>query len=138
MSLTNLLLLVLAAMVALSILSYAGLGKPLMVAVVGNSMYPTLLPLDIVFVNPVPTIINEGDIIVFKKGDALIIHRVIKVTKEGYITKGDANPAPDPWIVKKSEVLAKVIQVDKHPAKVNLLPTAAFFIGLDLMRRKKK
>ncbi len=132
------LLLVLAAFAAISTLSYIGYGKPVMVTVVGTSMYPTLLPLDIVFVNPVPTIINEGDIIVFRKYDMVIIHRVVEVTKEGYITKGDANPTKDPWIVKKEEVLAKVLQVKGVPLKTNIIPTAAFFIGLDLLRRKAR
>jgi len=108
-----------------------------MVTVLGNSMYPTLLPLDVVFVNPVPTIINEGDIIVFRKYDMVIIHRVVRITEEGYITKGDANPVEDPWIVKKEEVLAKVLQIKGVPLKTNVIPTAALFIGLDLLRRRK-
>jgi signal peptidase I len=29
-----------------------------------------------------------------------IIHRIINKTSAGYITQGDNNPAPDPWIVK--------------------------------------
>jgi len=139
MSLTNALLIIFALMVAVSVISsLTGVGRPLLVTVVGTSMYPTLIPLDIVFVNPVPTIINEGDIIIYKHGGIPIIHRVVKVTEEGYITKGDANPAPDPWIVKKEEVLGKAIAVKGFVFKVNALPLAVTVVGLDLMRKRAR
>ena len=40
-------------------------------------------------------IISEGDIIIFKDGDSLVVHRVVKIERinnvNRYYTKGDAN-----------------------------------------------
>lgn len=73
-----------------------------------GSMEPVIQVGDIIITLPVqPSEIRvgpeDGDVIVFFKppycGDLryLIVHRAIEVTEEGFITKGDANPLPDPW-----------------------------------------
>lgn len=66
----------------------------------GGSMEPTITANDIVAVMPATTQPAVGDIITFhypSENDekVVLIHRVIKVVKEGYITKGDANEVPD-------------------------------------------
>ena len=54
--------------------------------------------------------VSVGEIVVYKAGalwwkypyvkSAFVVHRVINKTTQGYITKGDNNQSPDPWIVK--------------------------------------
>jgi len=41
------------------------------------------------------SIINVGDIVSFEQDNNLIIHRVVEITSEGLITKGDNNRNPD-------------------------------------------
>lgn len=53
--------------------------------------------------------IAPGTVIAFETGGLKICHRVIKLTDEGYITKGDANNCADPGIVTKDQVTGKVI-----------------------------
>jgi signal peptidase len=77
--------------------------SPVMV-VPSTSMVPTLNVGDIVIVKGVdPNTITVGTIIIFRSpnGSIDIIHRVIGITKQGdklyFETKGDHNPAADPW-----------------------------------------
>ena len=52
--------------------------------------------------------IKENDIIVYKKADNLITHRLIKIEEDRLITKGDANNVPDEPITKDM-IIGKVI-----------------------------
>ena len=52
---------------------------------------------------------ETGDIISYKAGDSVITHRVIEVTDEGYVTKGDANNSKDPGIVKPKQVFGTCV-----------------------------
>lgn len=59
------------------------------------------------------TPLKEGQVIVFKKNNVMIIHRIIKVDKintheEVYQTKGDANEDNDSWVVKQKEIVGTV------------------------------
>ena len=38
---------------------------------------------------------RKGDIIVFERGSNLIVHRLVRIVGNKYITKGDANPMED-------------------------------------------
>lgn len=49
--------------------------------------------------------INLYDIILFKKDNKLIVHRVIIITDDGYITKGDNNSEKDDWVVTRNQIL---------------------------------
>lgn len=57
--------------------------------------------------------IKKGDVIIFVCKDAsspvynaLVAHRVERVTEDGFKTKGDANPGIDAWTVKKEDIVA--------------------------------
>ena len=52
---------------------------------------------------------ETGDIISYKAGDSVITHRVVEVTDEGYVTKGDANDTKDPGIVKPKQVFGTYV-----------------------------
>ena len=51
--------------------------------------------------------IKAGDIVLYQR-DVTIVHRVIKITAVGYITKGDNNVVPDPE-VSRQQVVGKVV-----------------------------
>lgn len=56
--------------------------------------------------------LNEGDIIIFKKNDIMVVHRIYKKNVENglniYQTKGDANESVDSWTVDDSEIVGIV------------------------------
>jgi len=57
-----------------------------------------------------PENLKIGDIICFQLSQPTsITHRIINITSQGFITKGDANEDPDQWTVKKENVIGKAI-----------------------------
>ena len=74
-----------------------------------GSMSPTIEKGDIVFVQiGEPT--KEQDIITYKKDNAIITHRIIKIDKETIITKGDNNNTQDEEITQDA-IIGKVIYI---------------------------
>jgi len=92
------------------------------------SMYPTLAPADVIFVEPVKNFSDivadpsNGDIIAFQRPDydpyypQIIIHRAINKTQTFgngtwyFQTKGDNNYAPDPWSLPEHLIIGKVVR----------------------------
>ncbi len=97
---------------------------PIMV-VVSGSMVPTINVDDLIIVQGVdPSTLQVGDIIVFKnpkfsntascETGQCIVHRIISIVSRDppmFRTKGDANLAPDPFVVSGSDVVGKVILI---------------------------
>jgi Peptidase S24-like. len=80
----------------------------------GQSMLPILRPNDIVYFKKIPFLkIKVNDLIIFKKKNQLITHRVIYKTKKYLITKGDNNPNSDGKIYPK-QILGRVYQVKRN------------------------
>jgi len=85
------------------------------VVILTGSMTGTIDRGSIVFIEKiraedVASVVIEGDIILFTQNKAEIMHRVIDIQYKTdgepfYITKGDANPAADPFSVEQSQVL---------------------------------
>ena len=79
--------------------------------VTSGSMEPTLRPGDIVLTTPT-TDIQIGDVIAYASAADPIIHRVVSIVVEDgnvtYRTKGDANNAPDPFIITKEAVIGEL------------------------------
>lgn len=83
-------------------------------AVAGGSMNPALHLGDMVIATKVsPDAIKEGDIIEFRQGEMMVIHRVIDIEEsEGstqFITKGDANKNRDTDPVSPEQVKGRVM-----------------------------
>lgn len=83
-------------------------------AVLSGSMEPTLALGGVVAIKPVqPVDIGVGDIIAYRSGEALISHRVVDVISGGgelsFITKGDANEAPDLSPVTATNLVGEVV-----------------------------
>lgn len=77
--------------------------------VITGSMEDTISPNDVVLIHERDEY-REGDIITFfdQSVNDYVTHRIISVTDEGYLTKGDANNAPDPDPVKQEQVAGAV------------------------------
>lgn len=52
-----------------------------------------------------------GDVVTFEDGDSLLTHRIIGETPEGFVTKGDANNAPDSDPVTQDLIVGRVVGV---------------------------
>ncbi len=72
------------------------------VPVVGRSMLPVLPPGVSVDVRPLAASPEPGAILVYRAGDRIVIHRLIRVSRDGdrvrYLTRGDASLNDDPPI----------------------------------------
>jgi len=83
--------------------------------VVGSgSMQPTLNVGDLAIVIQIkPSQIKVGDIIQYWQDEEMKLHRVVEITESEtgkiFITKGDANPAPDPDLVFPNQIRGKLI-----------------------------
>jgi len=97
-------------------------GQPILLGFVETgSMAPTLEPGDGFVAVPAALSgdIEEGDVVVFEAerldGGGLTTHRVVGVTAEGYVTKGDANPVTDQDgaepPVQRGQIKATALQV---------------------------
>lgn len=68
--------------------------------VLTGSMRPGIQPGDLALLRPVPSQeIRDGDIIAYLPPDRSVpvMHRIVSLTPEGIVTKGDANSVTDPW-----------------------------------------
>lgn len=66
--------------------------------VYSGSMSPTIKAGDVILISPPPLLPAPGSIVTLLVNDNLVTHRVIGLRPDGkFITKGDANIAPDEW-----------------------------------------
>jgi len=111
------------------------MGTPVLLGYVETgSMAPTMDPGDgfVAVPSAVDGDVEEGDVIVFRAeeihGGGLTTHRVVAVTEEGYVTRGDANPFTDQDggepPVKDAQVVAKALQVGGEVVVIPNLGTA--------------
>jgi hypothetical protein len=57
--------------------------------------------------------IRPGDVVVFRLpgSSGTVVHRTVSFSKKRFVTKGDANEAPDPWVTDPDAVMGKVCYV---------------------------
>lgn len=110
--------------------------------VMSGSMEPNIKIGSVSFVNtryPYKKI-QVGDVIAFKRDTIFATHRVVEITEEGFITKGDANNIADGKIVSQNEYVGKnilsiqklgyIIQATQTKAgKVILITTIVFILA---------
>lgn len=68
--------------------------------VLSGSMRPHIQPGDLAVIRPTPVgDLIAGDVVAYlPPGQATpVLHRVIDITREGFVTQGDANTTADPW-----------------------------------------
>lgn len=109
------------AMVCLSIIIIlvSGIFRYQMIAIASNSMVPVYARGDaIIFEKIDKKLLQEDDIIVFKKDNILVAHRIINSkevsSKHYFYTKGDANNSADAELVNEDDVLGIVRRVVKY------------------------
>lgn len=84
---------------------------------------------------------QEKDIITYKLNSYFITHRIIEVTENGYITKGDFNNTKDEKIVKQEQIQGKVIFHSKILGKIvkyrfYIIGILIFFLLLEIRKEK--
>ncbi|MGM0830665.1 MAG: signal peptidase I [Bacillota bacterium] len=91
--------------------------KPL--TVLTNSMEPKISAGDMIFVKETNAVeVKKNEIITFHTADQKVVtHRVVQVTPEGFLTKGDNNNVEDSWKVKPDKLIGEVAVI---------LPNAGF------------
>lgn len=96
----------------------------------GGSMQPAINVGDIAIIKRTdPSQIHVGDMLTFHQSRQIVTHRVVEVLPNGdFITKGDANNAPDLEPVPKSHVIGKAIFIVPYVGYV--LHYAGTFWGL--------
>ena len=61
---------------------------------------------------------DTGDVVTFERDGATVTHRIVDRTDGGYVTAGDANGAPDDWIVPEDRIIGAVIGTVPHYGSV--------------------
>jgi len=88
----------------------------------GRSMEPTFRPGDILHVEKTQRAgqLRPGDIIIFRESGPdpnpkayETVHRIIRSTLQGYLTRGDLNPRPDEKPVKEDEIVGSVTRFER-------------------------
>ena len=109
------------AMICLGIIIIlaSGISKYRMIAIASNSMVPIYAKGDtLIFEKIDKKLLQDDDIIVFKKDNILVAHRIIKTkevsSKLYFYTKGDANNSADAEMVNEDDVLGIVRRVVKY------------------------
>ena len=104
-------IIILVALIFCALIS--GIFKYTLVAIGSNSMEPIIERGDAVIIEKIKNydILKEGNIIIYKKENKLVIHRIEEIKKENdkyyFITKGDANKTVDNWTVKEEEIIGR-------------------------------
>ncbi len=118
----------------------------------GFSMLPTLEGGDLVVIQGVPVSdVHVGDIVVYNNlcstGGESVVHRVVNITSNGLITKGDNNPRNDfvsnisvspitqrclegkvVFVIPYVELLAYYVDANQLPQWLNYLPSILILI----------
>ena len=111
-----------------------------------GSMSPTINVEDMLIIK-ITDEIRTNDIIVYKEGNSLIVHRLLETQGDTLITKGDANNAEDKSI-QKEQVVGKVIKtfpklgmwrkIILSPQVLTLIITVIILLGIAFFHTTKK
>ncbi len=84
-------------------------GERLWVREASPSMFPLIRPGDELLLAPLDARpIKRGDVIAYKRGAQLVIHRVLTASRSGVVAKGDGLASADP-LVPRERVVARVV-----------------------------
>jgi hypothetical protein len=107
-------------------------GVPVQLTAQGRSMWPFLLPGDVLTLTPGPRA-RLGDVVLVEHPGVEfgLVHRVVAVLPRRVLTKGDALPRTDGWVVR-GRVIARVTQVRRGRASftpLRWLPLPVSLVG---------
>jgi signal peptidase I len=83
----------------------------------GSSMKPTFRTGQLLYVRPDVQDVRPGDVLVFEAEKGPVVHRVLTVKAEGYVTRGDNNRFVDATPVPPDRVIGRVEMFD-HKRKI--------------------
>ena len=93
---------------------------PLGLHVTGYSMIPLLRPGDVVMAQPVEWHrLCRGDLVVVRRPDDVITHRLVAVGEQDYLTKGDNCCSADAP-VSPAAILGRVVAIERGNVRVDL------------------
>ena len=99
-----------------------GEGKTLKIRAEGFSMYPSIRPGSLIYIEPVdqPSGLEPGEIIAWKRDSGFVVHRLVrKIEKENqiyFVTRGDCN-LHDDNPVSKNTIVGKVVKIESREGK---------------------
>jgi signal peptidase I len=77
-------------------------------SVLSDSMAPLFRAGDLIIVKNEP--FTTGDVVLFSRGESLVMHRLIKHTSQDrWRTRGDANAGDDPWTISDEDIRGVVV-----------------------------
>jgi len=78
----------------------------------GNSMLPTILPGSLVVIKQAESYYID-DIVAYEEGadfrNKVVVHRILDITEDGFLIKGDNNPKKDLGFPTQDQILGKVV-----------------------------
>lgn len=136
------------ALITLSMIAGQILGQPILLGFVETgSMEPTLNSGDGFVAVPAAFSgeIQQGDVIIYRAeklhGGGLTTHRVVGSTKQGYLTKGDANPFTDQAggepPVRRPQVVAEALRIGGKVVRIPHLGTSVMAIHEGISRMQE-
>jgi signal peptidase I len=93
----------------------------------GPSMQPTFRTGQMLYVRPDVKNVKPGDVVVYEQADRYIVHRVISVGEDGFITRGDNNQFADAGLVTPAQVIGRV-EINEH--RGGITPVQGGWLGL--------
>jgi peptidase S24-like protein len=104
------------------VLEVLGAGGRMWVRGGGSSMHPTIRAGERVLLEPVCGRPSRGEIVAFRRRSRIFVHRVIRVTDGGILTRGDALLSCDEPVTWDS-IIGMVTAVERHGHVMALRPT---------------
>jgi signal peptidase I len=107
-------------------------GKIIKVRADGYSMFPSVKPGSLVFIQPAKDDVTllPGEIVAWKRESGLVVHRLVRILKNDssiqFVTRGDSCANEDK-AVSKDQVVGKVIRIEILSGRI--------ITGEDLIRR---
>jgi hypothetical protein len=101
-----------AGAIALAADTLASFGR-LRLRLGGTSMLPALRPGDVVEFHALASCeARPGELVLFRRGGNLVVHRVLGCGEQGLVTQGDALDSPDP-LVAHAHVLGRAVALTR-------------------------
>ena len=87
----------------------------------GSSMKPLLRPnRDIIEIRPKGNHrCKKYDVVLYKKGDKYILHRILRVLPDGYIIAGDNNTFPE-YDIKDEQIIGIMVRVIRDGKEIRM------------------
>jgi hypothetical protein len=97
----------------------AGKAESIHLQAKGGSMYPFIRSGDWVDVVLTKRDIRKGDIILFRKGPSLYLHRVLSRSGDGFLVKGDMSSGAD-GVIPLTDILARAVSIHRGRRRIDL------------------